>query len=140
MADQEELQLMADEMGISLYSRFSLDEAAQFLGITSVQLQTLCSQKQITHLSPKPNSPSFFGMHLLEYLLSTVVKSTSAQLDPNHSDRIIRINEVIERTGLSRTTLWRREINGEFPKRVSLGGSAVGWKDSEVNEWLNTRH
>ena len=53
--------------------------------------------------------------------------------------RILRIKDVSDYTGLSRTTIWRREKNNEFPKRVSLGVSAVGWYEHEVEEWLNSR-
>ena len=53
--------------------------------------------------------------------------------------RILRIKDVSNYTGLSRTTIWRREKNNEFPKRVSLGVGAVGWYEHEVEEWLNSR-
>lgn len=52
---------------------------------------------------------------------------------------ILRIDEVTERVGLSRATIWRREQNGEFPSRRDLGGSAVGWVESEINEWISDR-
>ena len=41
--------------------------------------------------------------------------------------------------GLSRTTLWRLENKGEFPRRVSLGGSGVSWKLSEIKQWIDGR-
>ncbi|WP_241086791.1 helix-turn-helix transcriptional regulator [Candidatus Vondammii sp. HM_W22] len=41
--------------------------------------------------------------------------------------------------GLSRTTLWRLESKGEFPRRVSLGGNSVGWKLSEIKQWIDER-
>ena len=50
--------------------------------------------------------------------------------------RMLRLPKVVERTGLSQTTLWRRERAGEFPKRRRLGPNAVGWMESEVDEWL----
>ena len=58
----------------------------------------------------------------------------------NHAvDRIIRSEEVQELTGLGRTTLWRYENKGQFPRRVSLGGNTVGWKMSEVQNWIRAR-
>jgi prophage regulatory protein len=53
--------------------------------------------------------------------------------------RILRIGEVQRRTGLSRTTLWRRERNGRFPARRDLGGGMVGWLEREVEEWIEGR-
>jgi predicted DNA-binding transcriptional regulator AlpA len=42
-------------------------------------------------------------------------------------------------TGLSRTSIWRLERKGEFPARVSLTAGSVGWRMSEVEEWVNNR-
>jgi prophage regulatory protein len=50
--------------------------------------------------------------------------------------KILRIAEVVERTGLSRPTIWRRERAGLFPRRRSLGGNAVGWLEHEIQEWI----
>ena len=36
------------------------------------------------------------------------------------SSKILRINEVIERTGLSRATIYRQIKSGQFPKKLSL--------------------
>lgn len=51
--------------------------------------------------------------------------------------KIQRLPSVLENTGLSRGTLFRRVAAGEFPKPIPLGsGRAVGWIESEVQEWL----
>ena len=52
---------------------------------------------------------------------------------------ILRINEVVHLTGLSRVTIWRLEQEDMFPQRVSLSPRRVGWKQNEVMEWLDTR-
>lgn len=53
--------------------------------------------------------------------------------------RLLRIDEVTSRVGLSRTTIWRREREGEFPARVKLSGNAVAWREDEVEEWIEGR-
>lgn len=53
--------------------------------------------------------------------------------------RVIRRPELIERVGLSDVTLWRLERMGRFPKRVQLGGQAVGWLEVEIDAWLDER-
>lgn len=59
---------------------------------------------------------------------------------PNPADdRIIRSREVQQLTGLSRTTLWRPERAGKFPLRVALCPGSVGWRLSEVEEWIRCR-
>jgi prophage regulatory protein len=52
---------------------------------------------------------------------------------------ILRLPEVIGRTGLSRTTLWRLERNGQFPRRIYLSRNSVGWDRDEVSRWLANR-
>ena len=53
--------------------------------------------------------------------------------------RFLRLPEVLARTGLSRSTVYVRLDEGRFPRPVSLGGRAVGWIESEVDEWMRER-
>jgi len=48
-------------------------------------------------------------------------------------------NQVIERTSLSAVTIWRRVRAGDFPQSVQLSPGRVGWIESEVTEWLESR-
>ncbi|PPI78612.1 AlpA family transcriptional regulator [Marinobacter flavimaris] len=50
--------------------------------------------------------------------------------------RILRLKDVIEKTGLARSTIYKYVDTGDFPKPISLGGRSVGWVDSEVHEWI----
>lgn len=50
---------------------------------------------------------------------------------------ILRLPAVQARTGLSRSTIYLRISQGTFPEQVTLGSRAVGWIESEVNDWLN---
>lgn len=50
--------------------------------------------------------------------------------------KILRGREVTERTGLSRTSLWRREKQHAFPHRVALGPNSVGWFEDEIDAWI----
>lgn len=50
--------------------------------------------------------------------------------------RILRVAEVIARSGLSRGTIWRLEKDGKFPARVRLGGNSVGWREDEFVKWI----
>lgn len=53
--------------------------------------------------------------------------------------RIVRRAEVLEVTGLSRATLYRLISDGRFPAPVKLAANAVGWREAEVREWLESR-
>ena len=50
---------------------------------------------------------------------------------------IIRPSHIKEITGLSKTTIWRLEQAGNFPKRRKIGEGCVGWIYTEVEECLN---
>jgi prophage regulatory protein len=54
-------------------------------------------------------------------------------------ERMIRWPEVRQRTGLSRTTIWRKVRQREFPAPIHLSSHAVGWRESEVESWLAER-
>ena len=49
---------------------------------------------------------------------------------------ILRLNKVKARTGLSRSGIYQKMADGEFPESISLGLRAVGWLESEVDQWL----
>lgn len=53
--------------------------------------------------------------------------------------RFIRIEAVRDRTGLSRSTIWRLERKGDFPKHRRLSVNAIGWLEAEVDEWVISR-
>jgi prophage regulatory protein len=50
--------------------------------------------------------------------------------------RLIRLNEVIAKTGLSRSRIYQYINEGKFPANVSLGGRSVAWVESEIDKWI----
>ena len=57
----------------------------------------------------------------------------------NPPTRFVRLPEVVARTGLSRSTIYVRLAEGCFPQPVPLGARAVGWIESEVDNWIRER-
>ncbi|ODS10559.1 uncharacterized protein VSF3289_00818 [Vibrio scophthalmi] len=53
--------------------------------------------------------------------------------------RFLKLKEVMEKTALSRSAIYRKMNDGEFPQSVSLGDRAVAWVDSEVQDWVIDR-
>ncbi|MBO9377646.1 AlpA family phage regulatory protein [Sphingomonas histidinilytica] len=51
-------------------------------------------------------------------------------------DSIIRLPEVLRRTGLKRTTLYRKIRDRSFPTQVRLSLNCVGWYESDVDGWV----
>lgn len=56
------------------------------------------------------------------------------------TDSILRLPQVMAATGLRRTSIYRLQGEGQFPKAIRLGARAVGWKASELQSWIDQRH
>ena len=54
------------------------------------------------------------------------------------STRLLHLRAVMDRTSLSRTSIYRLKALGEFPSSVALGGR-VAWVEAEVSEWIDAR-
>ncbi len=55
------------------------------------------------------------------------------------SKRILRMAELKIQIGLSRSTIYEFIKNGQFPQSISLGARAVGWLESDIDAWLESR-
>ncbi len=55
------------------------------------------------------------------------------------SQTIIRLPQVKQRTGLSRSTIYALIKAGKFKAPIALGARAVGWLESDVSEFIETR-
>ncbi len=51
-------------------------------------------------------------------------------------DRIVRMNTVLARTGLSKSTIYRKIIEGTFPPRIKISVNGAGWRESDINRWV----
>ena len=56
------------------------------------------------------------------------------QVDP---PRFIRLLQVVEMTGLAKSTIYKWIRLGEFPKQLQLGGKSVVWNERDVIDWMN---
>lgn len=53
--------------------------------------------------------------------------------------RLIRLPEVIESVGLSKTEIYRQMTYGDFPTNISIGARAVAWTESSIEDWINSK-
>lgn len=54
--------------------------------------------------------------------------------------RIVRLKEIQQMTGLSRSTIYAQIAKGNFPKQIQLTeGRSVGWHEQAVIEWIESR-
>lgn len=59
--------------------------------------------------------------------------------------RVLRLKQVLDRVGLSRSTIYERmnpaspRYDSSFPKPIKIGSSAIGWLESSINKWIESR-
>jgi len=51
-------------------------------------------------------------------------------------DRIVRLKTVLDRTGLSRSTIYRKIEEGTFPAQIRISINGAGWRESEIDRWV----
>lgn len=51
-------------------------------------------------------------------------------------ERIIRLKTVLDRTGLSRSTIYRKIAEGTFPSQVKISIHGAGWHESAIDRWI----
>lgn len=52
---------------------------------------------------------------------------------------VLRLKEVIKRTGLAKCTIYKKMSEQTFPKPIPLSTKAVGWLESDINKWFEER-
>ena len=52
---------------------------------------------------------------------------------------VVRSKDLRQLTGLSRSSVWRLERDGDFPARIRLTRTGVGWRRIDIEAWLATR-
>jgi prophage regulatory protein len=51
-------------------------------------------------------------------------------------DRIVRLQTVLDRTGLSRSTIYRKIAEGTFPSQIRISIKGAGWRESDIDHWV----
>jgi prophage regulatory protein len=65
---------------------------------------------------------------------SSETASRAAMREPE--DRIVRLKTVLSRTGLSRSTIYRKIAEGTFPAQLKISTNGSGWHESDINRWI----
>jgi prophage regulatory protein len=73
--------------------------------------------------------------------MNDISASIEDAIHSNQTTRLIRIKEVCNLTGISRSHIYLLASTGQFPKSVELipGGAARAWVEQEVHDWINQR-
>ena len=58
-----------------------------------------------------------------------------------YSKKLIRIKDVVQLTGISKSYIYQLGINNLFPQSIKLipGGSSVAWVEGEILQWIDER-
>ena len=54
-------------------------------------------------------------------------------------EKLVRVKDVLEITGMSRSTIWRLVNSGDFPAPYKLGPRMNAWHKSEIVTWIESR-
>jgi len=60
-------------------------------------------------------------------------------MEPPMPNRIYRLPDAIGLTGLCRSALYKALKEKSFPEPVLLGKRAVGWRESDLTAWIDSR-
>ena len=50
--------------------------------------------------------------------------------------RLLRLPEVMAKTGLKRSQVYREMKSGKFPKSCKIGPASTAWLESEIDDWI----
>ncbi|AXA33172.1 helix-turn-helix transcriptional regulator [Francisella adeliensis] len=53
--------------------------------------------------------------------------------------KILRLPQVIEKTGTSKTTIYRWINANQFPRPINLTHASVGWLEADINDWIQSK-
>ena len=54
-------------------------------------------------------------------------------------NKLLRIRQVVDRTGLSRTMVYHEMKRGAFPRNLKIGRRAAAWAEADVDRWIADR-
>ncbi|TMP83523.1 hypothetical protein CWB73_01445 [Pseudoalteromonas phenolica] len=94
---------------MGLYQRLTTQEASLFLRCPLKTIEQLIAQNKIGYIYLPNAEIESFGYMLLEYMLDHITEPVKQAKKPQstNQERILRLEEVTQMVGLSRTTLWR---------------------------------
>ena len=70
------------------------------------------------------------------YRIGVFMSQISTQIP---TQRIVRLPEVMDRTGLSRSSIYNFLLAGSFPSRIKLGARSIGFLEADINDWISSK-
>ena len=70
---------------------------------------------------------------------STIDAVHEPNLSHSGSPKLLRFPAVRDRSGLSRSTIWRLERRGAFPRHHRISANAVAWVEDDIANWIRRK-
>ena len=67
----------------------------------------------------------------------TLLRSSDQLTISDRPSRLIRLPEVMKRVGLKRSTIYRKMVDGTFPKSRSISAKCAVWIEAEIQGWID---
>ena len=55
------------------------------------------------------------------------------------SHMLLRLPQVMTKTGLKRTQIYAYMKTGDFPLSIKIGPASVAWLEEEIDDWINRK-
>jgi prophage regulatory protein len=89
-----------------------------------------------THEAPEPSRTRAVGGHSRNWQGANGGGLDSEPVSPRNPIRMLRLSQVVEKTGLGKTSIYELQKEGRFPRSVHVTGHSVRWIEAEVETWL----
>jgi prophage regulatory protein len=53
--------------------------------------------------------------------------------------RFLRLHDVMNKTGLSRSSIYKQMSINNFPQQIKLGARIVAWHEAAVDTWISSK-
>jgi prophage regulatory protein len=67
------------------------------------------------------------------------ISTTEPALSPAPERRLLRLPEVRQKVGLSRSAIYKLISEGQFPRQISIGPRSVAWCQQDLERWIEER-
>lgn len=55
------------------------------------------------------------------------------------NERFLCLDEVMNKTGMKRSTIYNQMNSGKFPKSISISANRIVWLESEIIGWMEEK-
>jgi prophage regulatory protein len=123
-----------NEFGDLLFKEMIV-QAAKTMGLIKNERQITVNNDEVIRLQKLQSDRIIAAINDV----STKKIDTKKEDTKNNDVMILLKKDVLERTRLSYPTIWRMEKKGEFPKRIKLSSSKIGYYKNEIEQWMLNR-